>query len=605
MMTRLARGAVGLLAHRQLPLLAAGLAAVLTLPAWWQGWQTDDYIHQFILRGAPGVPEMRTGPLQLFAPLRGDPAQLTPLIERGALPWWTDPHLRIAFARPLAGISHWIDYVLWPGAAVPAHGQSVAWYLLAAWAAARLYRRVGGTGWVAGLAAVLYAVNDAHGVAVGWIANRNIVIAAALGLLSLLAHVRWRQERWRPGAALSALLLLAALLASESAVGIGAYVLAYALVLERGPLRRRLLPVLPCLLVGVAWAAAYNLTGHGVAQSLLYTDPLRDPNGFVGAFLTHAPLLLASQLALPPADLHTIAAQPVRVMLIAWAVLLLALLATWARPVWRARPLARFWALGMLLAVVPVAPPFPSDRLLLLVGVGGCGLLAELTAYALAAARRRDRLVGYGLLVVHAGLAPLTLPMRTTTQAPLTDAICQLAASAPDAAMQPARHTIIVDAPDAFVATFIPILRSLEGQSLPASLRLLAPNEAGLALPRVDAHTLDVRLPLGLLPPPGTRHAPVMGPLDVAYLDQLLNRLYRRDATPLPPGASIVLPEMTIRAAEHGPDGRARVIRYKFPHTLEDPALHWLRCHDGRLVPFEPPAIGQTVVLPPARLIRF
>ena len=87
------------------------------------------------------------------------------------------------------------------------HAHSLVWLALALFGAALVYRRLLGATWVAGLATLLYAVNDTHGPAVGWIANRNAVIAIALALPVLWLHDRWRRDGWTPGAWLAPLLL--------------------------------------------------------------------------------------------------------------------------------------------------------------------------------------------------------------------------------------------------------------------------------------------------------------------------------------------------------------------------------------------------------------
>ena len=62
---------------------------------------------------------------------------------------------------------------------------------------ALLYRRILGPTWVAGLAALLYAIDEAHAAPAAYIANRNALIATCFGVLCLLCFARARQERWR------------------------------------------------------------------------------------------------------------------------------------------------------------------------------------------------------------------------------------------------------------------------------------------------------------------------------------------------------------------------------------------------------------------------
>ena len=67
------------------------------------------------------------------------------------------------------------------------------------WIAAVLYRRLFGREgrgalWAAGLAALLYALDDAHSLSTAYLANRNALLATFFGLLSLYCHVRWRDD---------------------------------------------------------------------------------------------------------------------------------------------------------------------------------------------------------------------------------------------------------------------------------------------------------------------------------------------------------------------------------------------------------------------------
>ena len=51
-------------------------------------------------------------------------------------------------------------------------------------------------------------------------------------------------------------------------------------------------------------------------------------------------------------------------------------------PLLRREPVARFWALGMVLSLIPICATFPMDRLLFFVGLGAAGLLAQFLAVA-------------------------------------------------------------------------------------------------------------------------------------------------------------------------------------------------------------------------------
>ena len=62
--------------------------------------------------------------------------------------------------------------------------------------------------------------------------------------MALSAHTRWRRAGGRAGALLAPGLLLLALLSAEAAIAVLAYWLAYAVFLDRGTWRGRLLSLL-------------------------------------------------------------------------------------------------------------------------------------------------------------------------------------------------------------------------------------------------------------------------------------------------------------------------------------------------------------------------
>jgi hypothetical protein len=58
---------------------------------------------------------------------------------------------------------------------------------------------------------------------------------------------------------------------------------------------------------------------------------------------------------------------------------------------------------------------------------------------------------------------------------------------------------------------------------------------------------------------------------------------------------------MSARVASLTPDGQPRDVVFRFAVPLEDPSLFWLRWSGEGFVPFTPPAIGRTVLLPAPR----
>lgn len=600
--------------YRRFPAIAALVALALMLPALWTGWQVDDHIHRFLLLGSPGLPALHVDPLDLFALIDGDPQRNARLMDIGVLPWWTYEELRVAFWRPLSALTHWLDYQLWPNSPLLMHAHNLLWLALAVTLAGTLYRRLIGPTWIAGLAALLFAIDDTHALPAGWIANRNALVAVAFGLLTLLAHDRWRRDGWRPGAWLAPPTLLLALLSGESAIGTGAYLLAYACFIDPAPRRRRLAALLPYVAIGLGWSLCYHFLGYGASGSGPYNDPTQDPLAFAALVLQRAPLLLMGQLGVPSADASSIVSAGALRALWCWALILLALLCLALFPLVKCERSARFFAAGMLLSVLPLCSTFPMDRILLFVGFGAMGLLAQfLGGLRERAAWRSDRAAWRAiarpaavvLVAIHGVLAPLTLPLLTWLPVLMGWALTRAALSLPEDSALANQQLIVVNAPDAFSASYLTILRKLDGLPTPTHTRVLAPTGQTIELHRVDQRTLAVRPELGFLPPPGTPTGDSRHPsLDFVYAHQRLDQLFRSPEYPMSLGQRVELTGVSIEVTALTNDGRPAEATFRFAAPLEDPSFRWLRGELDRYVPFTPPAVGDTVRLRPTMAKR-
>jgi hypothetical protein len=572
----------GWLGHRRLPLHLAILGIALTLPSLWVGWQLDDYPQRLVMLHATQV---EIAPLAVFATLPGDRASNFRYMDLGILPWWSAPDLKLAFCRPLSALSLWLDYRLFPDSPALMHAESLLWFAALLGVVTLLYRRLLAPAWVAGLAALLYAVDPGHAVPVAWLANRNAVFATLFGVLALLAHARWRGEGWRPGAAWSAVFLALALLSGEMALGAVAFLGAYALTIEEGGPGRRIASLLPAGGTFVLWTIFYRLAGFGTRGSGMYLDPLGTPAAFVTAFLKRVPLLLLGQWTPVPADV--VALVPLErlggFLLAGWIVT--GLLAVALLPLLKRDRTARFFALGTALALVPSTATTPSNRLLFWVSLGALGLTAQLVAAVWESAGWGSRIgrafaasAAAAMVLFHLILAPFLLPLLTWSVRSLGDPVARAAATVP--AGLGGRDVVVVNAPEYLLyASFVPSLLPVFGRPLPRRFRGLTAGPFPIAVTRVDERTLAVRLEGGLF-------------------DGLLGRLFRSADRPLAVGQEIDLPGMSARVGTLTADGQPREVEFRFAAPLEDPSLCWLQWKGEGFAPFTPPALGQTVALP-------
>jgi hypothetical protein len=565
--------------------LSVAFGVALAAPSLTTGTCADDWLQWMVARGLHPFAGLPSSHYDLFSFAGHDPRNTPLLMDAGVFPWWTNPAVKIAFWRPLSSLTHLIDWSLWPESPLTMHAHNLLWFALALASVAAFYRRFFDGGWAAGLGTLLYAVDDAHGSAVGWIANRNAMIAVALALPVLLAHDRWRRDRWRQGAWLAPALFGLALLAGESALAVAAYLVAYALFIDGGSGAARARSLLPYLGVVVAWRVVYHALGYGTAHSGIYLDPASDPIAFLRALPSRAAFLLAAQFALPWSDFAPlysfVSAHFARVMLTAAALTVLAFVALFT-PLCRRDPLARFFAVGTLLAVVPVCSTFPADRLLWFVGIGAMGLIARFIE--LAPRAWWSYAVVSLLVLLHVVLAVPLLALRSRSMVTVATPVLRANDSLPSTAALAGRTVVMANTASDLFGGYVTIYRGAIGEPL-GRVRWLATAGSAVTITRLDERSLRVRPEHG-------------------FFDRLGEQLLRSPSETMPRGSRVELTGMTIEVTELEPDGRPAEVRASFDRALEDPSFYWCRWERGRYVAWSPPPVGKSVVLPSVNLIE-
>jgi hypothetical protein len=574
------------LGARRAPWVVLTIGLALAAPAITADFTADDHLHRVVELDDPGIAGLHPRALDLFVFANGKPADTLQLRDAGLFPWWVDPQLKLSFMRPLSSATHALDHALWPDNAAAQLAHNLIWLALSLFVAWLFFRRFLVTQWIAVLALALYAFDDARGPVVGWIANRNALVALCLAVPVLLAHDRWRRDGWQPGRWLAPLLFVVALGAGEASIAILAYVAAHALWLDRGNWRERALALAPYVLLVVAWRVIYAKLGYGVVGSGIYLDPGGDPFAFVSAAATRLPLLLAGALALPWSDFASFyPVLGVLAIMLALALVALALIAFACARLLRRDPIARFFATGMLLAAIPVASTFPADRLLGFVCLGGMGLVAQLLA---AAVRDRARLgdgkprrfgavaIALLMLVVHLVLAPPFLMLRSRSMVAVARVLDRADASIPG----DASTVIIAATPSDALVGYVPLMRRSRGQPCPQRLYWLATSTTNVTLERLDDRTLRV--------------APERG-----FLTQEIDQMTRSARIhPFAIGDRIALTGLTIEIESITRDGRPLTALAHFATSLDDPSLTWLRWEGHAYVAYRPPPVGARETLP-------
>ncbi len=608
------------LVSSRLPWVLALFVIVLGSPAILTGFQVDDLLHRVVLLGRTDVVSLASGgPFGMFVFAEGNREENLRILNTGVVPWWSLPEIRLAFARPVTILTHVIDYRLWPNSPALMHIHSLLWYAGVVVIASFLFRRWNGdaAGSVsAGAAAFIYAVDDAHALPAEWIANRNALVAAGFGFAALLCYDQARRKSSTPAAFAAPLFLALAIGGGEAAVAAGGYLVAYALFMDRGPLAKRLAALIPCTIVGIIWAILYRMNGFGAYGSAAYIDPGRQPLQFLNALLNRVPALLAGQWGGLPPELGIALAQWALPYLTLVNLLFITVIAIILWPL-RRDPVCRFYAMGMLFAVIPVSATFPSARLLLWAGLGAAGLIGRFFGALVSSdlefveswRRIPSRLLAGFFILTHGVMAMVTFPLTAIIFTGFGRMVDRIGNTFPDRDNWEGKTAIAVNMPTGLMLSYVSTARALQNKTAPSQYRVLGSSNYPMLVSRLDERTLRVMPERGFVPPPGTPDpaAPEIRPPAIApvYVIGMFDQLVRDFEThPFKPGERISLTGLDINITRVNEAGRPLEADFVFERPLEDDSFLWLRWDENGFLPFSLPAVGQSVTLPAVK-IRF
>jgi len=663
-MKKLQAAAQRLLAHRGFPLGLALAAIFLMLPALKVGLLGDDLIqrlNQFPPEQLParildtGFVAKDSGQLgtvlnNLFGYLRGEEAARRAM-DYGIAPWWASAGWTAALWRPVTAFTHWLDYRLYPDSPALMHAHNIAWFAAAVFLVAMLYRRIGarpsraqqlsnrqpanhrpepsfvsallrpgttalrdletrpGTAaapwksseiWVAGLAASLWLLDGNTYCPVAYVANRGFIIALFFGLLCIHAHVRWRTEKSMVWMWLSALCLLLSVLADEGGASTLAFPLAYALTLEPGGWRPRVISLLPSALVILGWRAVYVGCGFGVRNFPGYIDPGYAPWFFLKQLVPRMNGLLGGQLTgVAPELAMGLNAKWQMILALGFAGFsLLCAVVVW--PLVRRDAVTRFWAVLLLLALVPAATVAPLSKNLGFVAVGAFGVIASFLA---GVARQQERAamprllravscwVAAGLVAAHIAL-PIGCRIVMGLASPSVPKFVALASDYPPSLEVGGRDIVVLNDPTILTA-MVPFYRAYRGEPLPRSTRILVPGSMTFEVSRPDAATLILKTKTADL-----FDCPELGPLHAGYACKSINNFLYGE-TIWKTGDRVTRKGLQAEILEVSPRGAPRAVAFHFDKPLEADGTVWLffDWHRGAHRPFALPRIGETLVV--------
>lgn len=504
------------------------------------------------------------------------------LTAHGPFPWFCAPDLKLALFRPLSAALLALDNRLFGHAPFGWHLHSALWYLALVGAAGLVLRRLLDRPALA-VALLLFASSDSHVMALAWIANRHSAVSVTLGLLGLAAHLRAREDGWRPGLYLAPLLCALGLLASETALGVLAYLVAFEIWGRDDAPRTRLRALAPPILLAVAYVLAYKLGGYGTYHSGSYIDPLGEPLSFLRVAPGRALSLIGSLFIGPPADAHQ------QLLSLAWlwpilGMISLAVICVLLRPALGelsagSRRSLRWLLIGAVLSLVPSLGGLPGSRLLIVPSLGAAALCGVLLLGAWRTRGGAGRTLLFGALVFMLAIRPALTSVASIS------ALHRYALRLPEIARGaelPAQAGMTILAPvlpDFITAAYMPTVRLVDGTGVPRDWWFLSMAPRDHQLTRTAADRIEL--------------TSIGGPM----LQTPFERLLRSASLPFSRGDEVRLAGMTVRVLEEQGGAPLR-IEARFDRSLDDPSVWCIEWRDGKLRKRTLPRIGESVRIP-------
>ncbi len=612
-----------ILEFRHFPIVLAVIAFAISIPALKTGWlPLDDLRHRVKLLDPSEldprlyetglVPEnsgrLSTVLSELHTVVRSG-EDIEKLKNYGTFPWWTNDNIRYSNWRPIDAFTHWLDYCFFPNNPVMIHAHNLFWFAAVIFLIAVLYRKLIGPVWVAGLAAVLYLLDDSNYIPAMWIANRSLLISLVFTALTIIAYHRRHTTGSISAVVTAVFCFLCSLLSTEAGIATFAYLFAYAVTLYRASWARRAFSLLPYVLVIVGWRIVYNALGHGAFASGWTVDPVREPIRYLFTLLEHFPILLFGQWAGPPAEFYSFSSDSFKIWFWLVAAGFLALLLIVILPLIRRDRLARFWFIGMVFSILPIAATIPMNRNLLFVAIGAFGLTAQFVAglftKSFLTKFRWQQIAAWAfcvlLLLVHivfAGIARAAAPKAVSFV--LYNVTLTIEVGQPDKLEE--KVLVAVNAPNPMGLAALPLDRFHRGQSLPRAIRSLVPGFTDIEIIRTGPNSLLLKAICG-----NFLSAQQSIALHPVYFYKTLNDLCRTKSSRFHQGQRIELPGMVVEVIAVDADGLPTEVAFEFDVPLDKASLYWLQWdwRKSRFIPFNIPEIGQIRKIPGPSQFRF
>lgn len=570
-------------------LIAFASAVAVVCTGFALGFFLDDYFLILLLEGK--IPFGSWYDLFCFGD--GNPASAQLNMNMGPFPWFVFPEFKAHFFRPFTCMTMAFDHWAFGRTAAFYHIHSLLWYLAGLLAVGLILRRALPVR-LALLALILFAVDEGHWGPAVWWSNRNALVAAVPTLYGLLAHMRWREGRWKPGLPLSMLGYALGLCGGETALSVLAYLAAYELVRPLPDhvnifqcLRKRVIPLFPSFCVGIVYILVYKWGDYGAFGSGIYIDPAGNPLEYLSRLPERILLLTSAHFFALPVELPGVfPATNLPLILLSIPLVALMVFALWK--IWpslsdQERGSLRWLFPGAMLSMLPVCSTFPSGRLMLVPSMGGAVAIAILiragwnTDFGWA---RWLKKLAWVLIGIHLVLSPLMWPVQTMMIRNLGkntfQAIHKMDIHPSEAKDQ---EVVILNSGHPFLGAYPMIFRRYFELPMPTYIRALTMAPHDIRVSRTAPDSIEVEV------------------INGEVLSTLFEKLCRDADHPMRVGEVVKMVGMQVTVLETGRQGPKR-FSCKFSHSLDEPRYAFFVVDNNQLHRVPLPSMGESVVFP-------
>lgn len=574
------------------------------------GLYADDYIHQSYFLGSSALQklgfldgiavgnlaDLLKNQFNFFDPSQPNYAAMK---NFGILPWWASDGALLHFFRPLATLTHYIDYQYWPHNTHIMHALSLVWYVLSIVIIYAVYRSFTIQKSVALLALLLVVLDHSVFQVVTWIASRSMLMVMFFGFFTLYAyHKSIGSLGWY---IIALLALLCAALSAEAVVSICAYLGAYMLVMDNRAWLKRFMHLLPFALLIIVWHRYYVLQGYGAFGVDFYIDPGHEPKAFLQEAIWRLPAnffelmtgvdVLAGQVR---ADLH-------RYVFAIAGVLSCAVITSLLWQSLKQDKALRFFYCASCLSLVPGLTIALSPRVMLIPFVGMAIVLASIVvnnaeplqniAYRIA----RKCIISY-VFIIHIILSLAlagSVLVSSLTAVPPTKPYGYVDLGVGDITN---KTVVVINASRPFWLAFFPHYRLAVNESLPASLRVLGSAFYPLKVTRINEYQLLIEgLPAIQLDAETIVQQPEQA--HIAYLMQSLMGLIRSSRDKWQVGSVYTYADMSITVESLFRGKPQRLLITLLQHDLQQYRWSYWDNDLGQYRAFVLPNIGSSVTI--------